>query len=291
MKKILFAAALAAGTCLTSCNNKGEAEGTQGELDSLAYELGMMQSAPKAQLAEYLQQAGADSAFVDELIKGISDGMKAGENKKKMAYYMGVQIGMQSGMQLAGLESQISSDSTTHLNRAKYLEGFLATVKGKPYIVGGQSLMVPQVQAIAQARMQRLTAAAQEAKYGELKQKNAQFLAEVAKRPGVQKLGDLYYKVITEGKGEKPTAESTVEVEYEGQLIDGTVFDKSQEPVKFGVGQVIKGWTQALQAMPVGSEWELYIPYDLAYGEQGAGGQIPPYATLVFKVKLLNIVK
>lgn len=291
MKKILFVAALAAGACLTSCNNKGEAEGAQSELDSLAYELGMMQSAPESQLAEYLQQAGADSAFVDELIKGISDGMKAGDNKKKMAYFMGVQIGMQQGMQLAQLESQVVGDSTLRLNKQKYLEGFLATVKGKPYVVGGQPLMAPQVQAMVQGRMQRLSAAANEAKYGELKQKNADFLAEVAKKPGVQKLGDLYYKVITEGKGEKPTAESTVEVEYEGQLIDGTVFDKSQEPVKFGVGQVIKGWTQALQAMPVGSEWELYIPYDLAYGEQGAGGQIPPYATLVFKVKLLNIVK
>lgn len=119
------------------------------------------------------------------------------------------------------------------------------------------------------------------------------FLAENAKKEGVTTLpSGLQYEVLLEGSGEKPTASSQVTTHYHGTLLDGKVFDSSVErgqPATFGVSQVIKGWTEALQLMPTGSRWKLYIPYDLAYGEQGAGADIKPFSTLIFEVELISI--
>lgn len=120
------------------------------------------------------------------------------------------------------------------------------------------------------------------------------FLAENGKRPEVVTLASgLQYEVLTEGKGAKPKASDKVKVHYHGTLIDGTVFDSSVnrgEPAIFGTTQVISGWVEALQLMPVGSKWKLFIPSDLAYGAQGAGQAIGPHTTLVFEVELLAIV-
>lgn len=120
------------------------------------------------------------------------------------------------------------------------------------------------------------------------------FLAENAKREGVVTLpSGLQYEIITKGDGPVPTADKTVKVHYHGTLIDGTVFDSSVrrgEPATFGVTQVISGWVEALQLMPVGSKWKLYLPYNLAYGSQGAGNAIAPYSTLIFEVELIDIV-
>ncbi len=120
------------------------------------------------------------------------------------------------------------------------------------------------------------------------------FLAENAKRDEVTVTeSGLQYEVLTTGEGDKPNADSTVRVHYNGTLPDGTVFDSSYErgqPAEFPVNGVISGWTEALQLMPVGSKWKLSIPYNLAYGEQGSQGAIPPYATLVFDVELLDIL-
>lgn len=120
------------------------------------------------------------------------------------------------------------------------------------------------------------------------------FLAENAKKEGVVTLpSGLQYKVITEGNGNKPTASQQVKCHYEGTLVNGAKFDSSydrNEPAVFPVNGVIQGWVEALQLMPVGSKWELYIPYNLAYGERGAGQSIPPYATLIFTVELLEIL-
>jgi FKBP-type peptidyl-prolyl cis-trans isomerase len=102
----------------------------------------------------------------------------------------------------------------------------------------------------------------------------------------------LQYKVLASGTGKTPVASNNVTVHYTGKLIDGTVFDSSVQrgqPANFGVGQVIRGWTEALQLMKEGDKWMLYIPYDLAYGERGQGGQIPPYATLIFEVELIKV--
>ena len=139
--------------------------------------------------------------------------------------------------------------------------------------------------------------------FGEMQQKQAEaqmkvgieFLAENAKKEGVTTLpSGLQYEILTEGNGEKPTADQSVVCHYHGTLIDGTVFDSSVQrgqPATFGVSQVIQGWVEALQLMPVGSKWKLYIPQELAYGAQGAGQVIAPYSALVFEVELIDIVK
>ena len=127
-----------------------------------------------------------------------------------------------------------------------------------------------------------------QAKVGEL------FLAENAKKDGITVTASgLQYEIITAGTGEKPTAASRVKTHYHGTLIDGTVFDSSVErgtPIDFPVNGVIAGWTEALQLMPVGSKWRLYIPHNLAYGERGAGASIAPFSALIFDVELLDIV-
>ena len=126
------------------------------------------------------------------------------------------------------------------------------------------------------------------------KQAGKEFLAENAKRSGVVVLpSGLQYEVLAEGKGRKPKATDKVQCHYHGTLIDGQVFDSSIQrgtPAVFGVNQVIPGWVEALQLMPVGSRWKLYIPSDLAYGEHGAGGSIPANATLIFEVELIKIL-
>lgn len=120
-----------------------------------------------------------------------------------------------------------------------------------------------------------------------------QFLEENKAKEGVVEMpSGLQYRIITEGTGPVPTAQDQVKVHYHGSLIDGTVFDSSVdrgEPATFGVTQVIQGWVEALQMMPVGSKWELVIPFNIAYGPQGNRG-IPPFATLIFEVELLEIV-
>ncbi len=119
------------------------------------------------------------------------------------------------------------------------------------------------------------------------------FLQENGAREGVVTLpSGLQYEIIVQGEGPRPGAEDKVKVHYEGMLLDGTIFDSSVqrgEPIVLGLNQVISGWTEGLQLMPVGSKWRLFIPQDLAYGDRGAGPQIGPYATLVFEVELISI--
>lgn len=135
----------------------------------------------------------------------------------------------------------------------------------------------------------------QKNKYKDNMKKGEQFLAENKKKEGVKTLpSGLQYKVLKEGTGETPSETDKVKVHYTGTLIDGTKFDSSYdrgEPAVFPVNGVIKGWTEALLKMKEGAKWKLFIPHELAYGERGAGQQIPPYSTLIFEVELISIVK
>ncbi|WP_218354740.1 FKBP-type peptidyl-prolyl cis-trans isomerase [Alteromonas lipotrueiana] len=140
---------------------------------------------------------------------------------------------------------------------------------------------------------QRMQAAKAEQSKGQIEE-GEKFLKENAEREEVQVTeSGLQYEILETGDGEVPDAESTVRVHYHGTFIDGKVFDSSYDrgqPAEFPVNGVIKGWTEALQMMPTGSKWKVYVPSELAYGEQGAGGAIPPFTTLVFDVELLDIL-
>jgi FKBP-type peptidyl-prolyl cis-trans isomerase FklB len=164
-------------------------------------------------------------------------------------------------------------------------------------VLANKTMMTDQeAQHVAQQLQSRMMAK-QEEKMKESSEKNKKegdaFLAANKKKPGVVTLpSGLQYKVIKKGTGKKPKETETVSVHYRGTLIDGTLFDNSYDggqPVTFPVNGVIKGWTEALQLMPVGSKWELYIPSNLAYGEQGVGQVIGPNQTLIFEVELLSV--
>lgn len=165
-------------------------------------------------------------------------------------------------------------------------------VKGVSDILAGNkpALSHAEAQQVVTEHFKKLA----EAEYEAVKKAGEEFLAANAKKEGVVVLpSGLQYEVITGGTGKKPGATDKVECHYEGTLIDGTVFDSSikrGETATFGVNQVIKGWVEALQLMQEGAKWRLFIPYNLAYGERGAGEMIPPYSTLVFEVELIKVL-
>ena len=159
---------------------------------------------------------------------------------------------------------------------------------------GKNTLDEQAAQGFVMTYMQNRQAEQMKKMYGKNIDEGEKFLADNKKRDGVQETASgLQYEVITMGTGDKPTAIDMVKVHYTGMLLDSTKFDSSLdrgEPAQFGVNQVIQGWQEGIQLMPVGSKFKFYIPYELAYGEQGTG-PIPPFSTLIFDVELLEIVK
>ncbi|HFQ5583188.1 TPA: FKBP-type peptidyl-prolyl cis-trans isomerase [Vibrio vulnificus] len=190
-------------------------------------------------------------------------------------------IGLQMGQQLAG-------SGLDGLNVAAIAAGIATSLTGDMPAVEVDEINKALHELYTRAESARAEVAKAAAADGEV------FLKDNALRPEVTVLeSGLQYEIITEGNGEIPTSDKTVRVHYHGELVDGTVFDSSVsrgQPAQFPVTGVIKGWVEALQLMPVGSKWKLYIPHDLAYGERGAGASIPPFAALVFEVELLDIV-
>lgn len=179
------------------------------------------------------------------------------------------------------------------LNSADFAAGVASVYDGvKPEMTFDEAKrIVNEYFAKLEAEMQ-----AEAAKQGEVNRKNGEaFLSENAKRDGIKVTeSGLQYEVLESGKGDSPKASDNVEVHYTGKLIDGTVFDSSVErgvPASFGVTQVIPGWVEALQLMHEGDKWRLYIPSNLAYGPNGAGGVIGPNMTLIFDVELLRVIK
>ena len=165
-------------------------------------------------------------------------------------------------------------------------------IKGISDVLAGNNTEITHAEAqkVVNEHFQKL---AEEA-YAVNKEAGEKFLAENAKKEGVVVLpSGLQYEVLTQGNGKKPSATDRVQCHYEGTLIDGTIFDSSikrGEPAVFGVNQVIMGWVEALQLMQEGAKWRLYIPYNMAYGEHGAGEMIPPYSALVFDVELIKVL-
>lgn len=288
MKKIFSMAAVAiAVATMMSCGNNPKPS-LKSDVDTLSYAIGMSQSQG---LMDYLANAkGVDTTYIAEFLQGVNDGANAGDDKKKAAYFAGIEIGQQiANNMMKGLNYNLfGEDSTQTVSLNNFMAGFVSGVTGKD-----SKMTVNEADSVAEVLFQRIKAKSQEKQFGANKAEGAKFLAANAKKEGVKTLPcGVQYKVLKDGNGAMPADTSIVVVNYEGRLIDGTVFDSNKshggEPATFRVGQVIKGWQEALKAMPVGSEWEIYIPQELAYGANQQGN-IPPFSLLIFKVELLEV--
>ncbi len=203
------------------------------------------------------------------------------ETKDKVGYSIGINFG--SSLKQDGVDVNI--------------EALIAGLRDA-FAGAAPQLSAEEQKVTLQAFQQEMMAKAAEqrtAQGGKAKKEGEDFLAANKGKEGVKTLpSGLQYKIITEGAGEQPKSTDQVTVNYKGTLIDGTEFDSSYkrgEPATFGVDQVIKGWTEALPLMKTGAKWQLFIPSELAYGERGAGRNIPPHSALVFEVELLGVKK
>lgn len=238
-------------------------------------------------LINYLQtQLGVDTAYMADFIAGFEEAVNGMNDPRQKARMAGINIADQvSGRMLSGLKKEADGAPDSICDQLFY-RGFTDALLGDTTV-----MTVAKAEALSREKIE----ANRQAKVTALTEEGRAFLAENAKKEGVISLpSGLQYKVLVQGIGEVPQKTDKVKVHYEGRLIDGTVFDASSkhgnEPATFRPDQVIKGWTEALTMMPVGSKWQLYIPQELGYGERAAG-QIPPYSTLIFDVELVGIDK
>ena len=289
MKKVSILAAVAIATGLASCTAQAPKATLKTDVDSLSYAIGISQTNG---LKDYMsQRMEMDTAYIADFLKGVNDAANK-TSKKDQAYLLGLQIGSQmAGPQaIKGMNHQLfADDSTMTVNKSDILAGVFAGVLNKD-----MKITPEEAQVLIQKMMESIKGKAAEKKYADNKAAGEKFLAENKTKEGVKTTASgLQYKVITEGKGEIPNDTCKVKVNYRGKLIDGTEFESTytrNEPFVTNVGGVIKGWTEALKMMPVGSKWELYIPQELAYGSRDMG-QIKPFSALVFEIELLGIEK
>lgn len=283
-------AAVSCAALFTACSTSQTPKASlNSEIDSMSYALGL---ANTQGLRPYIvSRLGVDTTYIDEFVRGLNEGANSAEDKRKAAYFAGIQIGQQINNQIIkGVENEVfCGDTTQSISRDNFIAAFIEGVYGK-----SKYMTMDQAQDVAQSKMKELKARTLDKQYGENRTAGEKFMAEIAKKEGIRPLANgVYYEVITEGKGEIPADSDRVEVNYEGRLINDTVFDtnaKRQKPAKFRCNQVIPGWTEALTHMPVGSTWMVYIPQEQAYGERQAG-KIPPFSALKFKIELVDIVK
>lgn len=251
--------------------------------DSLSYAAGA--SMTDGLMTFLKQQYDMDEAYLDDFLSSFEEAMKSGVDGKKKAYSAGIQIAaMVKERMLPSISNDLQGSDYT-IQEELFTKGFMASLK-KDSTVFGQD-----PKPYFNTRMGAVVNAKKEA----VRKAGEQFLSENSKKAGVQVTpSGLQYKILTKGKGKVPTKDDQVIVKYEGRLIDGTVFDSSykraEQTNKFRPTDVIKGWTEALTMMPVGSKWELYVPQELAYGARETG-DIPAYSALIFIVELVGIEK
>ncbi|MDR0894513.1 MAG: FKBP-type peptidyl-prolyl cis-trans isomerase [Prevotellaceae bacterium] len=287
MKKtaLFLTAAVALG--LTACTAQAPKANLKTDVDTLSYAIGVARTDG---LTPYLAQQGINASEMGDFLKGFVDAQKTYRDND--AYMQGLMIGLQVSVSwVKGFSEQVfGSDSTHSISRENLLAGFIDGVKSDTTI-----MKLHVATTYVQTNMERIKEKALETQYADNKTAGEKFLAENKTKEGVVTTASgLQYKIITKGNGEIPKSTDQVKVNYKGTLIDGTEFDSSysrNEPTTFRANQVIKGWTEALTLMPVGSKWELYIPQDLGYGARVAGDKIKPFSTLVFEVELLGIEK
>jgi FKBP-type peptidyl-prolyl cis-trans isomerase FklB len=303
MKRLMIVAlVLVAGASLCHIDAKGRkrtVKATQQERvvprvrlatssDSVSYAGGMVMT--NGLVAFLTQQQGVDTAYMADFVKGFEEVVKAGSDPKAKARVAGMEIaGQLRDRMLPGMTKEFT-DSPDSIVASLFYRGFTDA------LMKDTSLLTLQAaEAYFREKQVADKAAKEEKLYGPNRDAGRRFLEENAKKDGVVVLpSGLQYKVLVKGEGEIPQKDQKVMVNYEGRLIDGTVFDASKrhgdKPSEFRPTQVIKGWTEALTMMPVGSKWQLYIPYELAYGDREAG-EIKPYSTLIFDLELVGIDK
>ena len=251
--------------------------------DSLSYAAGVTMT--DGLLPFLKQQYGVDEAFISDFLRGFEEALKSDVDDPTKAYGAGIQIAaMVKERMLPSISNDLKGSAYT-MQKEMFTKGFMAALK-KDSTVFGQN-----AKPYFNTRMEAVVNAKKEA----VRKAGEQFLSENSKKAGVQVTpSGLQYKILTKGKGKVPTKDDQVIVKYEGRLIDGTVFDSSykraEQTNKFRPTDVIKGWTEALTMMPVGSKWELYVPQELAYGARETG-DIPAYSALIFIVELVGIEK
>lgn len=281
MKKLNVLMALAAVTVLASCGGTGTGKVTMNDVkDTISYSIGMGRA-----IRVYKDQLPydiVDSVTIKEFVKGFMDAAKNPDNSAKLAYALGYEIGCQEMTQaFIGLSENLFG-AGEEFNKSNYISGFRDGMLEDWHIMTFDE---------ADETSNRLYEYLSQRQFDKIKDDNAAYLEKKAKEENVVKTASgLLYEVIKLGNGgPKPTATSDVEVRYRGELIDGTVFDEATTPITLNLGGVIKGWTEGLQLMSVGDKYRFYIPYNLGYGNQGAGSDIKPYSTLIFEVELVNI--
>jgi FKBP-type peptidyl-prolyl cis-trans isomerase FklB len=287
MKKMMMMAAAVAMTAMTmvSCDGGNSANLKDG-VDSLAYNFGVAQSAG---LKQYMtMQLEVDSAYIDDFIKGMKEGAVNEADPKKEAYMNGLNVGKQIQQMAKGLSQEVfADDSTKKVDVKPIIAGLIAGLKGT------ETMTAEEAYNKFQEQLEPIRIANVEKQYGDNKAAGEKYLAENKKKEGVKTTASgLQYKVLVEGQGALPTDTSKVQVNYEGKLIDGTVFDSSYErnmpfTVDMAHPTIIKGWVEVLKMMPAGSKWEVTIPQELAYGAQNQG-PIKPFSTLLFTIEVLK---
>ena len=256
-------------------------------VDTFSYLLGMANSnGLKAYLS---QRMGIDTAYVEDFLKGFQQKELTEADKREKARLAGMEIREQVETQVWSNANRQIDDSVDVLNHEQFIKGFQNGI-----FPVDTTFSMDSAQSLVQKQMAYYHKVKMEKKYGANRVAGEQFLKLNAKQDSVQTTASgLQYKGITMGTGEKPQKTDRVKVDYEGRLIDGTVFDSSYKrgkPATFPVGQVIAGWTEALCMMPVGSKWEVYVPQELGYGDREQQ-KIPPFSCLVFTIELHEIVK
>ncbi len=297
-KTMIIALAVMAGALLNTADAKKKKEAKKAaevetvkplELssssDTLSYAAGMMLTDG---LMPYLKQSGVDTAYMAKFIEGFETVANAGDNPEMKAYVMGMEIANRMKEQMLGRMKSELKDAPDSIIDAIAYRGFVDGLTSNTAVYDTK-----RASEMFKLKFEAAKKAKEEKLYGPNRDAGRAFLAENAKKDSVVTLpSGLQYKVLVKGNGEVPKATDKVLVNYEGRLIDGTVFDASKKhgdkPAEFKPSQVIKGWTEALTMMPVGSKWELYIPYELAYGERNTGS-IKPYSALIFTVELVGI--
>lgn len=277
--------ALIAAIAFSSCDsNKTSLPTLKTQIDSLNYAFGI---ANGDGIKNYYIKGDSAKKSINALMAGIKEGMKGSVEKENTEL---VDLGNKIGSSLKDQKkSGLMGDSTLKVDIRLIKQGLVNGMKGSKIQMNPQ-----QAQEYLQKTMSTLQDKKMERLYGVNKTAGEKFLADNAKKPGViTTASGLQYEVIKKGNGPLPSDTSKVKVNYHGTLIDGTVFDSSvdrKEPIVFKANQVIKGWTEALKLMPVGSKYKLYIPQELAYANREQG-KIKPFSALIFEVELISIEK